>query len=127
MDPLGFSLENFDAIGAWRTADANTRIDASAVLPDGTAFEGPAGLRQVLLRQPENFVSTVADRMLTYAVGRGLEPYDAPAIRKIVRDAARDGYRWSSLILATVQSVPFRMRRAEPRDQPGETSAVGAR
>jgi hypothetical protein len=127
MDPLGFSLENFDAIGEWRTADANTPIDASAVLPDGTAFEGPAGLRQVLLRQPEHFVSTVADRMLTYAVGRGLEPYDAPAIRKIVRDAARDGYRWSSLILATVESVPFRMRRAEPRDEPGETSAVGAR
>jgi hypothetical protein len=127
MDPLGFSLENFDAIGQWRTADANARIDASAVLPDGAAFEGPAGLRQVLLRQPEQFASTVADRMLTYALGRGLEPYDAPAIRKIVRDAARDDYRWSSLIIATVDSVPFRMRRAETPDQPEDATTVGDR
>jgi hypothetical protein len=113
MDPLGFALENFDAIGRWRPADAGAPIDASAVLPDGTAFDGPAGLRKVLLRRPEQFVNTVAERMLTYAVGRGLEYYDAPAIRQIVREAAGDDYRWSSLILAIIKSTPFQMRRVE--------------
>jgi hypothetical protein len=113
MDPLGFSLENFDAVGGWRATDAHAVIDASAVLPDGTRFDGPTGLRQVLLRRPEQFAATVADRMLTYALGRGLESYDAPAVRTIVKEAARDDYRWSSIILATVRSVPFQMRRAD--------------
>jgi hypothetical protein len=112
MDPLGFALENFDAIGRWRTADAGTPIDSSGVLPDGTKLDGPSGLRRVLLTQPQEFVSVLSDRMLTYALGRGLEYYDVPAIRKIVRDSAREDYRWSSLVLATARSMPFQMRRS---------------
>ena len=113
MDPLGFALENFDAIGQWRTTDAGTPINASGVLVDGATFEGPTGLRQVLLDRPEQFVGTVAERMLTYALGRGLEHYDGPALREIVREAARDDYGWSALILATVKSTPFQMREAD--------------
>ena len=115
MDPLGFALENFDAIGQWRAADADTPIDASAMLPDGTTFDGPAGLRKVLLSHPEQFAATVAERLLTYALGRGLEHYDAPAIRRIVRDAARDDYRWSSLILGAVNSTPFQLRKVDDK------------
>jgi hypothetical protein len=113
MDPLGFALENFDAIGRWRTADGKTPVDASAVLPDGTRFNGPSGLRSVLLTRSEDFVHVVADRMLTYALGRGLEYYDAPTVRRIVREAAQENFRWSSLILATAKSMPFQMRRLQ--------------
>jgi len=112
MDSLGFALENFDAIVRWRATDAGIPIDASGVLPDGTQLNGPSGLRKVLLSRPEDFVTAVTERMLTYALGRGLEYYDAPAIRKIVREAAREDYRWSSLILATAKSMPFQMRRS---------------
>jgi hypothetical protein len=111
MDPLGLSLENFDAIGQWRTTDAGTPINASGVLLDGTKVDGPSALRASLVAQKEQFVKTVAGKMLTYAIGRGLEHYDAPAVRGIVRAAAADDYRWSSAILALVQSAPFRMRR----------------
>src|SRR5438094_7408932 len=111
IDPLGFALENFDAIGRWRTADAGTAVDSSGVLPDGTRLEGPSGLRNVLLSRPEEFVTVFAERMLVYALGRGVEYYDVPAIRKIVREAARQEYCWSSLILATAKSMPFQMRR----------------
>ena len=111
MDPLGLSLENFDALGQWRTTDAGTPINASGVLLDGTKVDGPAALRRALVAQKEQFVRTVTDRLLTYAIGRGLEHYDAPAIRGIVRAAAADDYRWSSTILALVKSAPFRMRR----------------
>ena len=117
MDPLGFALENFDAVGKWRVTDAGATIDASALLPDGTAFGGPAGLRQVLLRSPERFAHTVAEKLLTYALGRGVEYYDRPTVREIVRQAAREDYRWSSLILATINSVPFQMRSARQADQ----------
>jgi hypothetical protein len=112
MDPLGLSLENFDAIGRWRTlGEASTPVDASGVLPDGTRFEGPDGLRDSLLRS-DRFVTTLTGKMMTYALGRGLEHYDAPAVRTILKDAAPDDYRMSSLILGVVQSAPFRMRRA---------------
>ena len=114
MDPLGFALENFDAVGAWRTRDAGLPIDASAVLADGTTrFDGPAGLRQVLLDRSEQFVETVTEKLVTYALGRGIEYYDRPVIRAITRAAAEDDYRWSSLILGIVESTPFRMRRSE--------------
>ena len=113
MDPLGFALENFDAIGRWRTLDAEAPIDSSGVLPDGTKLDGPSGLRNVLLRRPDDFASVFVERLLTYALGRGMEYYDAPAIRKIVRQAAPEDYRWSSLILATVKSLPFQMRRSQ--------------
>jgi hypothetical protein len=111
MDPLGLSLENFDALGQWRTTDAGVPINASGVLLDGTKVDGPAALRRALVAQKEQFVRTVTGKLLTYAVGRGLEHYDAPAIRGIVRASAADDYRWSSTILALVKSAPFRMRR----------------
>ena len=114
MDPLGFALENFDAIGRWRTSDAGFPVDASAVLADGlTAFDGPGGLRRVLLDRSEQFVETVAEKLLVYALGRGIEHHDRPVIRAIVREAAEDDHRWSSLILGIVESAPFRMRRSE--------------
>ena len=114
MDPLGFALENFDGVGRWRTmSEANTPIDASGNLPNGTKFEGVNGLRQVLLSQPERFVSTVTEKLLTYALGRGVEYYDMPAVRTIVREAAPGDYALSSLVLGVIKSVPFQMRRAE--------------
>jgi hypothetical protein len=112
MDPLGFSLENFDAVGQWRTKDAGTPIDASGVLLDGTKVSGPAELQHALVAQKEEFVRAVTGKLLTYALGRGMEYYDAPTIRGIVRNAGRDDYRWSSVILEIVKSAPFQMRRA---------------
>ena len=109
MDPLGFALENFDAIGKWRTADDGAPIDASASLPDGTKFEGMAGLRKVLLSRREQFVGTFTEKLLTYALGREVESYDLPAVRKITREAAAGDYRWSSIISGIVKSVPFQM------------------
>jgi hypothetical protein len=112
MDPLGLSLENFDAVGKWRTlGESSASIDASGVFPDGSKFQGAAGLKQMLL-QSDRFVPTVTEKLLTYALGRGLEYYDAPAVRAIVRDASREDYRFSSLIAGIVQSKPFIMRRA---------------
>ena len=114
MDPPGFALEQFDAVGRFRTRTAaNTPIDASGELPDGTRFDGTAGLRAALVRKPERFVGTLTEKLMTYALGRGLEHYDAPAIRAIMRDVAADDYRFSSLIVGIVKSAPFRMRRAE--------------
>jgi len=112
MDPIGFALENFDAVGRWRADDAGSQIDASGKLPDGTAFDGPAGLRDLLLtRYRDDFVRTATEKLLTYALGRGVAYYDAPAVRAIDREAARDNYRISSWILAVVKSAPFQMRR----------------
>jgi mono/diheme cytochrome c family protein len=112
MDPLGFSLENFDAVGQWRTTDGESTINANGVLLDGTKVDGPAALRRALVAQKEQFVRTVTGKLLTYAVGREMLYYDAPAIRSIVRAAAVDDYRWSSTILAIVKSQPFQMRRS---------------
>jgi len=114
MDPLGFSLENFDAIGQWRTLDGEAAINATGVLLDGTTVDGPAALRRALVAQREQFVRTVTGKLLTYALGREMEYFDAPAIRGIVRAAAADDYRWSSTILAIVKSAPFQMRRSKP-------------
>jgi hypothetical protein len=111
MDPLGFSLENFDGVGKWRTKEAGMKIDASAKLPDGTVFEGPAGLKKVLLAHRDEFAETVAEKMLVYALGRGIEYYDFPAVRGITREAAKSDYRMSALIAAIVKSNPFQMRR----------------
>ena len=114
MDPLGFALENFDAVGRWRLlSEARTPIDASGVLPDGTAFDGPAGLRRVLADRPEGFVTTLTEKLLTYALGRGLELADGPVVRSIVRGAGRSEYRFSSVIMGVIKSTPFRMRRAQ--------------
>jgi mono/diheme cytochrome c family protein len=113
MDPLGFALENFDGLGRWRDdmGPGTGPIDSSGVLPDGTRFDGPAGLREVLTGKREMFVETATERLLTYALGRGVEAYDRPVLRKIVRGAAADDYRWSSIILGIVNSAPFEMRR----------------
>jgi hypothetical protein len=111
MDPLGFALENFDAVGMWRTKQGANAIDASGELPDGTKFEGPAALRQILMSKREQFVGTVSEKLLTYALGRGVEYYDMPAVRKIVRDAAASEYKWSSIVLGIVRSAPFQMRK----------------
>ena len=112
MDPLGFSLENFDALGQWRTAEGETPVNAAGVLLDGTRVDGPAALRRALVAQKEQFVRTVAGKLLIYALGREMEYTDAPVIRSIVRAAAADDYRWSSTILAIVKSTPFQMRRS---------------
>jgi hypothetical protein len=112
MDPIGFALENFDGIGRWRDVDGEggtTKIDSSGVLPDGTPFDGPTGLRDILVAKRSLFVETFTERLLTYALGRGTEQYDAPVIRKIVRDAKPNDYRWSSIILSIVKSKPFQM------------------
>jgi hypothetical protein len=111
MDPLGFALENFDAIGGWRTKQGNTPIDASGELPDGTKFQGPSELRGILLSKRDQFAGTVTEKLLTYALGRGIEYYDMPAIRKIVRDAASSDYRFSAIVLGIAKSTPFQMRR----------------
>ena len=112
LDPIGFALENFDGVGKWRTEDANTAIDPSGKLPDGTAFAGPGGLRKVLLSRQDEFVETVTEKLLIYALGRGLEYYDRPTVRRIARDAARDDYRLQSLIIGITKSTPFQMRRS---------------
>ncbi len=107
MDPLGYALESFDGLGRWRDG-----IDTSGILPDGTEIDGPIGLKEVLLGKQDQFVMTVTERLLTYALGRGVEFYDMPAIRTIVRDAASSDYRWSSVIMGIINSKPFQMRRA---------------
>jgi hypothetical protein len=123
IDPAGFALENFDAIGRWRTVDESFNpIDASGALPDGTKFNGVAELRAALVRRPERFVNTVTEKLLTYALGRGLEYYDMPAVRRIVKESAADQYRFQSMILAIVKSYPFSMRRTEPA---AASAAVG--
>lgn len=122
MDPLGLSLENFDAIGQWRTTDAGNPIDASGVLLDGTKVNGPRELRAALVAQKGQFAQAVTEKLLTYALGRGLEYYDAPTVRAIDRAAATDNYRWSALITAIVKSPPFQMRTAARR-APAEQSA----
>ncbi|HEV8541265.1 MAG TPA: DUF1592 domain-containing protein [Verrucomicrobiae bacterium] len=113
MDPVGFSLENFDAVGRWRTFEEGTPIDVTGGLPDGNKFEGVEGLQRALLSRPEIFVSTLTEKLLTFALGRGIETFDAPAVRKIVRDAETDHFRFSSLVVAVAKSTPFTMRRAE--------------
>jgi hypothetical protein len=112
MDPIGFALENFDAVGAWRTREAGGAIDASGELADGTKVDGVVTLRQALLGRPEVFVGTMTEKLLTYALGRGLDYHDMPVVRSIVRQSAASDYRFSSLVLGIVKSVPFQMRTA---------------
>jgi hypothetical protein len=124
IDPAGLALENFDATGAWRIRDGGTRgapVDASGQLVDGTSINGVVELRRALVREPDTFVRTTTEKLLTYALGRGLVAADMPAVRAIVRDGARDNYRFSSIVLGIVRSVPFQMRLKSP---PGEGSAT---
>ena len=112
MDPIGFAMENFDAVGRWRERDGEQPIDATGVFPEGTKFDGIPGLKKELLRQPEQFVGTVAERLLMYAVGRNLQYYDAPTVRAVMREAAPADYTLASLVLGIVKSRPFQMREA---------------
>jgi hypothetical protein len=123
MDPLGFALENFDPIGAWRTTSDGHPVDVSAALPDGTALEGVNGLRKLLLVQRKQFVRTTAEKLLTYAIGRKVEYYDQPAVRKIVQASAGHDDRWSSLLIEIVKSVPFNMSIAAARPLQARSSA----
>jgi hypothetical protein len=116
MDPIGFALENFDAVGAWRSRDADAEIDASGELADGTKVNGAVELRRALLKHPELFVSTFVEKLLTYALGRGTDYHDMPAVRAIVRDAARSDYKFSSIIMGIVRSTPFQMRMAAQKE-----------
>ena len=113
MDPIGFAMENFDAVGQWRSKDQGSVIDTAGTLPDGSKFEGIAGLRKALLVHPEQFVNTVAGKLLMYGVGRNLQYYDEPAVRAIVHDAAPVNYTFSSLVLGVVKSAPFQMRQTQ--------------
>jgi hypothetical protein len=114
MDPAGLSLENFDAIGRWRTrTESGGAVDASGGLPDGSTFTGVSGLRDALLRRPELFVGTLTEKLMTYGLGRGLEHHDSPAIRAIVRNAQAQDYRFSALVLGIVRSDPFQMRMSQ--------------
>ena len=113
MDPLGFSLENYDAVGQWRKSENEQPIDASGNFPGGTRFEGVSGLEKALLDRPEMFVGTLVEKLVTYSLGRVVESYDAPAVRKIVRDASSEDFRFSSLILGIAKSKPFQMRRSQ--------------
>jgi hypothetical protein len=113
MDPIGFSMENFDALGKWRDRDAGTTIDASGVLPEGTRFEGVPGLRKLLVEQSTEYVATITEKLLMYAVGRNLQYYDVPAVREIVRGAARENHTLPALVLGIVKSAPFQMREAQ--------------
>ena len=110
MDPIGFAMEHFDAVGRWRDTDGGQAIDSTGVFPDGTRFDGIAGLKRELLRHPEQFAGTVAERLLMYAVGRNLQYYDAPAVREILRGAQPGRYTLASLVLGVVKSRPFQMR-----------------
>jgi hypothetical protein len=113
MDPLGFGLENFDAVGAWRTLDGKELIDASGVLPGGQSFRGPGELKAVLLARKEQFARCLADKMLTYALGRGTERFDRCAVDGIARDLAAADYRFSALVLAIVRCEAFQMRNPQ--------------
>jgi hypothetical protein len=113
MDPMGFALENLDPIGRYRTVDENyLPIDASGSLPDGTKFDGLQAFRAALMKHPDRFLLTLTEKLLTYALGRGVEYYDMTAVRKIVDDASQTNYRFSSLIIGVVNSLPFQMRRS---------------
>ncbi|HUI79767.1 MAG TPA: DUF1592 domain-containing protein [Bryobacteraceae bacterium] len=127
MDPIGLALENFDAVGAWRAQDAGVPIDASGELADGTKVDGVVTLRKAILSRPEVFVGTFTEKLLTYALGRGLDYHDMPAVRAIVRDAAKDNYRFSRIIRGVVHSTPFQMRMAAPNAGQEACATCGAK
>jgi hypothetical protein len=111
MDSLGFAMENFNAVGAWRSFDAGAPVDASGTAADGTALRGVVELRNALLKRPETFVDTLTEKLMIYGLGRGLQQYDMPVVRAVMREAATEDYRFSSIVLGIVKSTPFQMRR----------------
>jgi hypothetical protein len=116
MDPLGFALENFDGVGEWRVKEPGGRIDPAGQLADGSAVDGPVALRRALTKKPELFVRTVTEKLMTYGLGRGLEHTDMPTVRRLAREAAKEDYRFSSIVLGIVKSAPFQMKRAPRPD-----------
>ena len=121
IDPMGFPLENFDATGRFRTTDAGAPIDPASTLPDGTRIESAQAFREFLLNHADQYLHTVAEKLFTYGLGRGVEYYDQPTIRQIVRDTAKDGYRWSAVLIGMLRSKAFQMRRVPE----GETTTAG--
>jgi hypothetical protein len=113
MDPVGFALENFDGIGKFRVMDGRQPIDASGTMPNGVSFDGPVAFRQLLMESRDLYASTLIEKLMTYALGRGVEYYDMPAVRKVLKDAAAHDYRWSSIIVGIARSAPFQMRKTE--------------
>ena len=124
MDPLGFALENFDALGKWRSVADGVPVDAAATLPDGTKFDGVAGLREVLATHQEDFARTFTEKLMSYALGRGVDYADLPAVRRVAHDAGQNGYRWSSVILGITNSPPFRMSTAGNPAGDGEAEKI---
>ena len=110
MDPIGFAMENFDAVGKWRDRDNGNLIDVSGVLPNGAKFTGMAGLKQALMQQPDQFATAAAEKMMMFATGRNVQYFDAPSIREIVRQSAKSNYSLSSLVLGVAKSPAFQMR-----------------
>ena len=123
MDPIGFSLENFDAIGAWRTTDTGGTVDASGILADGAPINGASDLLNILAAHPEEFVRTMTKMLMTYALGRGTDYYDMPVVRGIVRDGAKQNYRFSALVMGIVNSPPFQMKMTRPLESEVKPSA----
>ena len=113
MDPVGFALENFDAVGRWRTTEDGQPVDAAGGLPDGSQFQGVSGLETALLKRPEIFVGTLTEKLMTFALGRGIEYHDGPAVREVVRTSRAADFRFASLIEAIVASTPFQMRNSQ--------------
>jgi hypothetical protein len=128
IDPVGFALENFNAVGQWRDFEVDGQpVDASGSIPGSGEFRGIDGLENALLARPELFVGALTENLMTFALGRGVDYFDAPAIRKIVRDSKKDEYRFASLILGIVESAPFQMRRAEMSENPGATKIASVK
>jgi hypothetical protein len=125
MDPVGFAMENFDAIGRWRTEEHGEPIDASAQLVDGTQINGTIDLRNALLKYSDRFVQTTTEKLMTYALGRGLEYYDMPTVRAVARNAAKNDYRFSDIVMGIVESAAFQMKAAE--ETPAATEIVADR
>ena len=125
MDPIGFALEHFDAVGRWRDSDAGQPIDAASKLLDGSTIDGLAGVQSMLLRQPELFVHAFTEKLMMYALGRNVQYYDAPAIRTIMRAAAEKNYAFSTIVEGIVESVPFRMRNVHASAPEQTVAAAG--
>jgi hypothetical protein len=121
IDPAGFALENFNSVGQWRNTDADgAPLDVAGTLADGSQVNGPVALREAIASRPDAFVTVVTEKMLTYALGRGLEPSDMPVVRRIVKKAAQNDYRLSSIVMGIVESAPFQMRtKLEPAESTG--------
>jgi hypothetical protein len=124
MDPVGFALENFDAVGAWRTREPGGPIDASGQLADGTKVNGVVTLRDAILDKPDLFVATMTEKLMIYALGRGVDARDMPAVRGVIRGAEKNDYRFSSIVLGIVRSVPFQMRTTPGEESGGRLQAA---